>query len=81
MPSERDKEGLSVHEIEDEEQALVIAGAFAFNREKFDSGQFCFAAAEKSLMLEDGLVINETVGTLNHSFVDSRHRGDSDSRP
>ena len=74
-PTERDKAGLSVYEVDnDEDEALIIAGAFAFYRENLESGQIVFMAVDKQSLLDDGIVIDVTPGRLNHPFADTRHR-------
>jgi hypothetical protein len=73
-PSERDGDGLSVFEVDNEDQARIIAGAFSFGNEKLESGRVVFAVADKDEMLNEGLAITEEPGRLRHLFADPRHR-------
>ena len=73
-PSEADKGGLSVFEINSDAEAQEVAGAFAFGRESMESGQIIFLKAKKSDFVSAGLKINQTLGALRHKAVDRSHR-------
>lgn len=74
LPSKRDGSGLSVYEVEDEDEALLIAGAFAFQEQKMDGGSTSFMAAERAAVEGAGISIAVTPSKLGNSFADPKHR-------
>lgn len=73
IPSERDGTGLSFFEVAGEDEACVIASAFAYDKEKIDSGTYLFACVRREVLLASGLTLNVSPGKLYHKFSDERH--------
>lgn len=75
VPSDRDQGEVSVFEIANANEALVIAGAWAFNfYDGLDKGQTFFVAAEMQSLVEDGIEVKPSPGRLRHAFADACHR-------
>jgi hypothetical protein len=73
IPSPRDKDSLSLYEIQSEEEIEEIAGAFHFTGMGAEAQTF-FLGAETGSLAAAGFEIKSTRGTLHHSEVDGKHR-------
>jgi hypothetical protein len=74
IPKETEGEVLSLYEVGGEDEALIVAAAFAFNSKDFDKKRIVWAAAEKGGLQADGLEISCSKGRLCHELADARHR-------
>ena len=74
MPTHRDRNGLSVFEVDDEQGAEVIAGAFAFGSEALEGGRTLFAYISDEELRTLGIACVNTPGNLSHLWADDRHR-------
>ncbi|WP_157080693.1 hypothetical protein [Methylobacterium variabile] len=73
-PTIRDKFGLSLFEIDEEDQAHLIAAAFAYHKEYIERGFIVFAVVDRQLIEARGLELRSTAGKLGHSYADAQHR-------
>lgn len=74
MPAENDAGGLSLFEVESENEALIIAASFAFNRDKMESGQTAFISIDLDSVRKAHINVESTPGKIGHVFADPRHR-------
>ena len=72
LPTERDAGCISVFEVADEDEALLVASAFAF-REKLEARQLYFSAAMQQIR-SNAINVVSSNGNLDHDFADKQHR-------
>lgn len=75
IPSPKDKGSLSLYEVEDEDEAKCVAGAWGFTLGEIDKSatKVSFIAADRIKIESAGFKIDASDGGLHHS-TDSRHR-------
>ena len=71
--SQRHGNGLSLFEVNGLDDARVIAGAFAFRRDKMEGVRTAFIAVKRKMLVQTGLTLTQTPGGLHHTFADKRH--------
>lgn len=74
MPSQKEGNEISLHEVADEDEALRVAAAWGMLKDDPAKGNIAFAWAERVALEKAGLTLRETPGDLHHAFSDAQHR-------